>query len=133
MEKSKPKEGYYVQINHPMYSIHTVAENLTSKEAIKAAKELSSLWSPCFIYICKEHLHENGYTIVHESLSYANYLEEKKRRAKTIEISPRLIEYIENNTHAGELSGNLHCNTCGRRVVVDWFEQELQCTGCDEL
>lgn len=44
-----------------------------------------------------------------------------------------LVNYIGENCEPEELDGNLKCNKCGSRVIVDWFEQTLECQGCDEL
>jgi len=48
-------------------------------------------------------------------------------------IPDDFVKYIENNCSVDEISGDLVCNNCGYRVVIDWFEKELECQGCDEL
>lgn len=52
---------------------------------------------------------------------------------KEFKVSPKLIKYIEENTYPDEIAGDLVCNKCKSPVRVDWFEQEITCTGCDEL
>lgn len=48
-------------------------------------------------------------------------------------ITEALVEYIKKNCVVDEADGQLYCNNCGHRVVVDFFEQQLECLGCDEL
>lgn len=48
-------------------------------------------------------------------------------------ISRSLIKYIQESCIVDEADGQLYCKKCLNRVVVDWFEQELECQGCDEL
>lgn len=43
------------------------------------------------------------------------------------------IEWIERDCDVDEIDGILTCKKCGCKVVVDWFEQTLECQGCDEL
>ena len=48
-------------------------------------------------------------------------------------IPKGFVLYIEDNCTVDEISGNLHCKKCGNKVIIDWFEQQLECTGCDGL
>ena len=48
-------------------------------------------------------------------------------------IPDDFVKYIEDNCSVDEVSGNLVCNNCGYRIVIDWFEKRLECQGCDEL
>lgn len=32
-----------------------------------------------------------------------------------------------------EISGGLICNKCGSPVTIDFFEQLVECMGCDEI
>jgi len=43
------------------------------------------------------------------------------------------VVYIEDNCDVDEIDGELRCKKCGCKVVIDWFEKELECQGCDEL
>lgn len=50
-----------------------------------------------------------------------------------MKISKGFIKYIEENCEVDEIDGDLKCKQCGYKVAVDWFEQKLECLGCDEL
>jgi hypothetical protein len=50
-----------------------------------------------------------------------------------MKILENFILYIEANCKVDEISGDLECNKCGNKVVIDWFEQKLECQGCDDL
>lgn len=50
-----------------------------------------------------------------------------------MKINPKFVAYIEKNCKANELTTGLSCIHCGFPVHIDWFEQELECTGCDIL
>ena len=58
---------FNVQINHPMFSIHYVSENVSWGEALKIAKEQSKIICPKSVFI--EKIYQNGETTVHESMS----------------------------------------------------------------
>ena len=50
-----------------------------------------------------------------------------------MKINKKFIEHIENNCYVGDTDGKLFCNKCNNIVIIDWFEQILTCTGCDDL
>lgn len=61
---------FNVEINHPFYSIHYVAENVPIKEAVKIAKKYSKIFCPKTVFI--EKIFMEGETKVHESISYSS-------------------------------------------------------------
>ena len=48
-------------------------------------------------------------------------------------ISDKFKEYIEETCDIDKFDGKLRCKKCGCKVVVNWFERQLDCIGCDEL
>jgi hypothetical protein len=48
-------------------------------------------------------------------------------------VSPSLLKQITEGCVVDECDGMLYCKKCLNRVVVDYFEQSLECQGCDEL
>jgi len=48
-------------------------------------------------------------------------------------MDKKFCEYILEVTIPDEITGNLLCKKCKNPVRVDWFEQILECSGCDEL
>ena len=47
--------------------------------------------------------------------------------------SKEFIEYINENCYVDETGGELVCKKCGCTVYPDFFEQILNCSGCDDL
>lgn len=68
-------ELFNVEINHPMFSIHYVAENVPLKEALKVAKEQAEFICPRAVFI--EKVYMEGKTTVHESISYYDIIKER--------------------------------------------------------
>ena len=68
-------ELFNVQINHPMFSIHYIAENVPLDEAVKIAKEQSKIICPHAVFIVK--IYQKGGTKVHESISYYDIVRRK--------------------------------------------------------
>ena len=49
------------------------------------------------------------------------------------DISEKFLRYIGDSCIASETDGSLRCRYCISHVDVDWFENTLECLGCDEL
>jgi len=45
----------------------------------------------------------------------------------------RFGERIADECLVNEETGDLVCKKCKKKVLVDWFELSLECTGCDEI
>ena len=50
-----------------------------------------------------------------------------------MKIPEGFVRYIEVSCDVDEIEGCLICKNCGCKVYIDWFEKQLECTGCDEL
>lgn len=50
-----------------------------------------------------------------------------------MKIPRAFVEYIENHCDINEKAGCLICKKCENRVIIDWFEYELTCCGCDDI
>lgn len=50
-----------------------------------------------------------------------------------MKISGEFIKYIEDNCFIDDVNGCIACNKCRHEVIIDWFEESLECQGCDEL
>lgn len=47
--------------------------------------------------------------------------------------SVNFMNYINENCSVDEHSGDLYCVKCHCKVHVDFFEEQLECSGCDDL
>jgi len=56
-------------------------------------------------------------------------------RDKLKDVFPqwRFMIFIREKCRVDETSGCLVCKQCGATVHVDWFEQSLECEGCDDI
>jgi len=51
---------------------------------------------------------------------------------KSLTISTEFIRWLKQMCWVDE-NGELVCKNCGSRVTVNWFEQTLNCEGCDDV
>jgi len=65
-------ELFNVEINHPFYSLHYVAEQVPLKEAMKIAEEQSKLFCPKTVFI--EKVYDKEGTMIHESTPWYDIL-----------------------------------------------------------
>lgn len=72
MMKKSDSDLFNVEINHPMFSLHYVAESVPIKNAVQIARKYSKILCPLTVFI--EKIYQKDGTTVHESISYYDFV-----------------------------------------------------------